>query len=152
MRDVYTKSESTLQTYLDAFPCQSGQKGALVFLHGEPTLDLLSRSASYARLHAKLVRSYALDAMLAEENSPEEASVAKGRTASGGQWTVCEERRDPGRLRRGVELLRPLARGLCLAVRHLRHPRRLFRHRREDPSPCRRWPAFGTGERRGGKA
>ncbi len=95
MRDIYEHSESALQSYMEAFSCLPEQKGAFVFLNGKPAgFDLLSRASSYARLHSKLTKSYALEAMLAPKQQHSEPSVIKGQQFMEAV-KLCEERRDP---------------------------------------------------------
>jgi len=63
LRDVYSPWAETLEAYGQAFPCLPGQQGALVTINGQVVgLDLLSRPAAYAMIHAKLARSYAMEA------------------------------------------------------------------------------------------
>jgi hypothetical protein len=65
MRDVFTHSERDLGSFLEALPSLPNQAGLLVFVNGDVTgMDLLSRSSAYARLHPKLVRSVAMEALL----------------------------------------------------------------------------------------
>lgn len=65
MRDVFESRRREVTDYTDAFPCTEGQKGLLVAVNGRMEgLDMVSRSAAYARLHEKLVRSYVLGAVL----------------------------------------------------------------------------------------
>ena len=95
MRDVYTHAEPKLEGYLDAFPCQPQQKGVLIFLAGQPiALDLLSRAASYALLHPKLIKSYALEAMLSRETPPSDPSLPAAQQFLEAA-KLCEERRHP---------------------------------------------------------
>lgn len=65
MRDVYKSKARDLGDYLKAFPCAPRQRGLLVFINGAVAgADILSREQAYADLHAKLVKSYALDAIV----------------------------------------------------------------------------------------
>ncbi|MBP6964059.1 MAG: hypothetical protein KBC96_06600 [Armatimonadetes bacterium] len=65
MRDVYERRSADISQYLDAFPCAPGQRGVLVFVNGRVSgLDFLSSEAAYPKLHSKLVKSYAMDALL----------------------------------------------------------------------------------------
>lgn len=76
-RDVYAQRAGDIAGYLDAFPLQSGQHGLLVLRDGEVVgLDFVSRAACYAQLHAKLLRSYAFDAVTRE--------MSRGRAAGHG--------------------------------------------------------------------
>ena len=73
MRDVYEDREDDLRSYLDAFGPVDGQHGLLAVIGGRPVgFDVLSRSEAYGRLHAKLVKSYAMDAILREEGETAE--------------------------------------------------------------------------------
>lgn len=66
MRDVYRAKENDLAGAMAAFPLIADQAGLLVLLDGRPVgMDMLSRPAAYARLHAKLAKSYVMDALLA---------------------------------------------------------------------------------------
>jgi hypothetical protein len=64
MRDVFDKRGSDLRGYLDSFPLAEGQHGLLV-LRGRQVagLDVVSRAPTYACVHAKLLQSYALEAL-----------------------------------------------------------------------------------------
>jgi hypothetical protein len=70
MRDVYTAREPDLTEALTQFPVLEGQRGLLVFINGQVVgFDLLSRTAAYCIVHSKLVKSYAMDALLEKGNS-----------------------------------------------------------------------------------
>ena len=89
-RDVYTQRAGDIAGYLDAFPLQSGQHGLLVLRDGEVVgLDFVSRAACYAQLHAKLLRSYAFDAVTREMGRARAAGrggkAAKGREDAEGE-------------------------------------------------------------------
>jgi hypothetical protein len=64
MNAIYEKHGATLDQYVQAFEWQPRQAGIL-FSTGGPAfgLDLLDHSAPMRRLHPKLIRSYALDAI-----------------------------------------------------------------------------------------
>ena len=82
-RDVYTQRAGDIAGYLDAFPLQRGQHGLLVLRDGEVVgLDFVSRAACYAQLHAKLLRSYAFDAVT-RGMSRERAAGHGGKGARG---------------------------------------------------------------------
>jgi len=71
MKDVFEAKAHALHEYLDAFPIQPGQQGVLVYLDNRPAgLDLLSRPEAYARIHEKLIRSYAMEALIDHEVPP----------------------------------------------------------------------------------
>jgi hypothetical protein len=68
MRDVYDAKGTDLEGYLKSFRLAEGQKGILVFVDGRPAgLDFVSREAAFATLFPKLVKSYAMEAMLLGE-------------------------------------------------------------------------------------
>jgi len=79
MRDVFEAKRTVLEDYLKSFKLEAGQKGALIFIGGEVAgLDFVSREQAYGLLHAKLVKSYAMEAMLAGERV-RAGERAKGR-------------------------------------------------------------------------
>jgi len=68
MRDVYEAKGADLDGYVRSFRPAAGQKGVLVFVDGRPAgLDFVSREAVFASLFPKLVKSYAMEAMLMAE-------------------------------------------------------------------------------------
>jgi len=67
MRGAFESRSADLQDYVDGLPLVDGQQGLLVLLGGAVLgLDFLSIPEKYARVHAKLVRSYALGALGSE--------------------------------------------------------------------------------------
>ncbi len=71
MNDVYRAREPDLSQCDQVFKPVAQQVGFLAFIGGKPAgLDLLSRSSAYAKLHAKLVRSYALEGLLDPDPAP----------------------------------------------------------------------------------
>ena len=70
MRDVYKSREDELAEYHRSFPVSDGQKGLLVMINGEVMgMDLISSSIAYLILHRKLLKSYALEAIIKEDES-----------------------------------------------------------------------------------
>ena len=68
MRDVYEAKGADLEGYLKTFRLAEGQKGILVFVDGRPVgMDFVSRAAAFAMLFPKLIKSYAMEAMLLTE-------------------------------------------------------------------------------------
>jgi hypothetical protein len=68
MRDVYLAKGGDLDGYVKSFRLAEGQKGVLVFVDGRPAgLDFVSRERAFAGLFPKLVKSYAMEAMLLAE-------------------------------------------------------------------------------------
>ncbi len=71
MKDVFDAKQADLDAYLKNFPTVAGEKGILVFIGGRPAgLDFISREQAYAVLHGKLVKSYAMEAMVARRGAP----------------------------------------------------------------------------------
>jgi len=71
MKDVFEARAQALHEYLDAFPIQPGQQGVLIYLDNRPAgLEFLSRPEAYARIHEKLIRSYAMEALIDDEAPP----------------------------------------------------------------------------------
>jgi hypothetical protein len=65
MNDVFKAKKDDLQKYLDALKPVDGQKGILIAVHGEIAgMDILSSEAAYKEYHDKLLKSYAMDAIL----------------------------------------------------------------------------------------
>jgi hypothetical protein len=66
MKAVFDAKQADLDGYLKQFPAVDGQKGMIVFIGGAVAgLDFISRTQAYGVLHAKLVKSYAMEAMVA---------------------------------------------------------------------------------------
>jgi len=80
MKDVYEAKEKELDEYLKTFTCLPQQKGLLTFIDEEIVgFDFLSLDTAYALLHSKLVKSYAMEALLqkAPKNKKPEMEKAK---------------------------------------------------------------------------
>ncbi len=70
MKDIYKSREKDLSDYLDKFPPIEGQKGVLVFINGKAMgMDYISFQPAFNNLHPKLVKSYALDAVLSKKTN-----------------------------------------------------------------------------------
>jgi hypothetical protein len=64
MAEMYTRHSTSVEEFVTAMPAIDGQCGAVFAIGGRIAgLDLFDCPATYARLSAKLVRSYALDAL-----------------------------------------------------------------------------------------
>lgn len=65
MKDIYEQKMKELDEYLKAFSLVPAQKGVFVFIGGEPVgLDFVSKEKAFEKLFAKLIRSYAMEAIL----------------------------------------------------------------------------------------
>jgi hypothetical protein len=77
MKDVYEAKRGTLDDYLKNFQAVDGQKGMLVFLDGRAVgFDFVSRPGAFGLLFPKLVKSYAMEAMIASEGRKNRARNA----------------------------------------------------------------------------
>lgn len=69
-RDVYKSRLPDITKYLDAFTPQDCQVGILVFIDGKiKGIDTVSSPVAYQSLHAKLLKSYAMDAVLGNKDN-----------------------------------------------------------------------------------
>lgn len=65
MRDVFEARREEIDAYIEAVPVQTGQRGLLVWESGRVVgFDFISRPDVYQQNHRKLLRSYAMDALL----------------------------------------------------------------------------------------
>jgi hypothetical protein len=93
MKDVFESKEDELDDYVQAMKCVPGQKGIVVFINGLVVgLDCLSLESAYSVLHAKLVRSYAMEAILDKKKKPRAISVDAARLFLE-QTTRCDEKK-----------------------------------------------------------
>ena len=105
MTDVYDAKGADLDGYLKSFRLAGGQKGILVFVEGQPAgLDFVSREAAFATLFPKLLKSYAMEAMLLAERRKKgrgkgDAEKALAKPSADGarefmkRAAACEEKR-----------------------------------------------------------
>lgn len=78
MRDVFEKKKESLDDYINSFKLNPGQNGIIVFLQGKVIgFDYVSLSSAYETLHLKLLKSYAMDAVL--ENNGKDYSISEER-------------------------------------------------------------------------
>ncbi|RKY83500.1 hypothetical protein DRQ09_09975 [candidate division KSB1 bacterium] len=80
MKDAFESSKDNLDNFLNAFKCEPEQKGLFVIINGEVAgMDAVSLESAYKVLHPKLVKSYAMDAMMRneKENNGEPMKKAK---------------------------------------------------------------------------
>ena len=65
MKDVFEGKKDVLEEYMKAFLCLPHQKGMFVLVGGEVARwDMLSRESAFNIIFPKLVKSYAMDAVL----------------------------------------------------------------------------------------
>jgi hypothetical protein len=77
MSDVYKAREENLLKCAEIFKPVANQIGLLGFIDGKPAgADMVSRKGAYAKLHPKLVRSYALEGLV-ESSSDSQSSTTE---------------------------------------------------------------------------
>lgn len=77
MKDIYEQKKKDLDEYLRAFRYVPGQKGFLVFNGAEPAgLDFISREKAFEALFPKMIKSYAMEAVL--EDKKDETGIGPG--------------------------------------------------------------------------
>lgn len=82
MRDVFEKRQADLDDYLKAFTCESGSQGLVIMIDGGVVgFDYLSNAAAFACIFPKLVKSYAMEAWLLDQEGRKRA--AREREAGG---------------------------------------------------------------------
>jgi hypothetical protein len=80
MSDVYEAKTKELDEYLGVFLCIPQQKGLLTFMDEEVVgFDFLSLDSAYALLHPKLVKSYAMEALLQKAPKTEKPDKEKAK-------------------------------------------------------------------------
>ena len=68
MKDTFVQKTAELEEYIKAFPYVRSQKGLLVFIAGEAVgFDFVSREKAFELLHPKLIKSYAMEAVLEDK-------------------------------------------------------------------------------------
>lgn len=80
MKDSFNERAGDISEYLDAFSLVPEQRGLLVFINGKPVgFDYLSFDREYSRLHTKLLKSYAISALVRKKKTDlaPDASAAK---------------------------------------------------------------------------
>lgn len=80
MRDVYEAKKLDLDAYLKAFACLPQQKGLLVYIDGDIVgFDFVSYEKAFAKVHGKLVKSYAMEAMLKDKKDEAAPELMKAK-------------------------------------------------------------------------
>ena len=78
--NIEAENNETLSEYADAFHCLPFQQGALVFLNGKvQSLDIFSNESAYEGYQEKLIKSYAMEAMVTEESPTQKPSYELGK-------------------------------------------------------------------------
>ena len=80
MKDVFVHRENDLNDYLDAFTYVPQQEGLFVFISGKAVgFDFISLESAYEKVHLKLVKSYAMDALLQSRKIVGKPSIDKAK-------------------------------------------------------------------------
>ncbi|MFC2161241.1 ARPP-1 family domain-containing protein [Acidobacteriota bacterium] len=81
MQKTFESKKKDLDDYLKAFICKAGQKGLLTFIGNELAgFDFISLEKAYRVLHPKLVKSYAMDAILKQEGKDKKYKTDEAKT------------------------------------------------------------------------
>ena len=73
MSDTYAKLKDDLAEYVSAFKYQPGQKGVVVSLDGKIVgMEVVSKARAYEGIHADLIKSFAMEALLPVEEEETE--------------------------------------------------------------------------------
>lgn len=77
MKDVFESKEKELDDYLNAFTLYPDQRGMIVMINGALMgFDILSLPSAYVILHPKLLKSYAMEALLDKKKKTIQPLVA----------------------------------------------------------------------------
>lgn len=76
MSDAYEQRSKDMEAYLSSFPLQEGQKGMIALFNRKLAgFDFLSRAKAYGDIHDKLLRSYAVEALVEPEEETAENDI-----------------------------------------------------------------------------
>ena len=76
MSDGYEQRKNDIDRYVAAMPMQPGQQGLVMLLNGQPlAADFVSNGAAWADLHEKLVKSFAVEAMIRPTEETSQADL-----------------------------------------------------------------------------
>ena len=98
MKDVYSAQRKRLNEFVEAFPTVPNQTSLLVFVNGRAEgLDLLSNAGAYERVHSRLLRSYAMEAIAESRDSEKVQSPPESSEAEAfiGLCQECHEENFP---------------------------------------------------------
>lgn len=93
MRDIFQAKKGDLDEYLKAFICVPHQRGLFTFIDEEVVgFDFISLEAAFSKLHPKLVKSYAMEALLRKKPLTERPETEKAKKFIK-EATKCEEKK-----------------------------------------------------------
>ncbi|MBD3402326.1 hypothetical protein GF420_05480 [candidate division GN15 bacterium] len=79
MRDVYESRREKLEKYCEAFPIAPDHNGLLVMIDGIAAgLDIVSRPEAFLRIGPKLIKSYAMEALLTRGAAKKKGTGERG--------------------------------------------------------------------------
>lgn len=79
MKDSFDQRKDDINGYVKSFQPEKDQRGVLVFINGKPVgFDFISRGEAYEKLHEKLMKSYAADAMINPKKTEEQDYQIEG--------------------------------------------------------------------------
>lgn len=80
MRDVFQAKKSDLDAYLEAVNCVPHQRGLFALIDEEIVgFDFVSLESAFSKLHQKLVKSYAMEALLRKKPNTKEPKIKKAK-------------------------------------------------------------------------
>lgn len=92
MSDIFESRAGAIDDYLKAFQHLPHQRGLLVFTNGQVTgCDTVSLESAYEALHPKLVKSYAMEALLDRKEKPNSPTLQAAREFLE-EAALCEEK------------------------------------------------------------
>lgn len=93
MKEVFDSKKKDIDEYLQAFKSQPRQKGLMVFINGEVMgFDMVSLESAQEKLYPKLLRGYAMNALLRKSNGVNKPTLEKAKTFVK-DIAVCEEKK-----------------------------------------------------------
>lgn len=76
MEDVYKSRKTQLSEFTKAFPSHENQKGILILINGEVVgFEAVSSEKAYKQLHNKIIKSYALEVILTDNQKQSQEDV-----------------------------------------------------------------------------
>ncbi|OPZ83160.1 MAG: hypothetical protein BWY76_02407 [bacterium ADurb.Bin429] len=81
MRDVYAHAEDDITALVRAFHPLPDQRGMLVFIQGKPAgVEYISHARAFAKVFDKLLRGYALEALITRDKGNDDVTPAAAKT------------------------------------------------------------------------
>jgi hypothetical protein len=94
MKDVFEGKKVDLDDYMKAFQCLPHQKGVFVLVGGEVAgWDMLSRETAFEVIFPKLIKSYAMDALLEKNKKKEDVAWRETAGKFMAEIKECQEKK-----------------------------------------------------------